>query len=110
MVTSDDFDSETLPLEWQFNHNPDNKNWSLTANPGHYRITTSRTDSRVQNAKNTLTMRTFGPKCSGRTLVDGSGMKFCDIAGFVACQDDKGFVALAKESGSYKVVMYSGDE
>ena len=110
MVTSDDFDSETLPLEWQFNHNPDNKNWSLTANPGHYRITTSRTDSRVQNAKNTLTMRTFGPKCSGRTLVDGSGMKDGDIAGLVALQDDKGFVALAKESGSYKVVMYSGDE
>ena len=110
MVTSDDFDSETLPLEWQFNHNPDNKNWSLTANPGHYRITTSRADTRVQNAKNTLTMRTFGPKCSGRTLVDGSGMKDGDMAGLVALQDDKGFVALAKESGSYKVVMYSGDE
>ena len=110
MVTSDDFDSDELPLEWQFNHNPDNKNWSLTANPGHYRITTSRTDTRVQNAKNTLTMRTFGPKCSGRTLVDGSGMKDGDIAGLVALQDDKGFVALAKDGGSYKVVMYSGDE
>ncbi len=110
MVTSDDFDSETLPLEWQFNHNPDNKNWSLTANPGHFRITTSRTDTRVQNAKNTLTMRTFGPKCSGRTLVDGSGMKDGDIAGLVALQDDKGFVALAKDGGSYKVVMYSGNE
>ena len=110
MVTSDDFDSETLPLEWQFNHNPDNNNWSLTANPGHYRITTSRVDSRVQNAKNTLTMRTFGPKCSGRTLVDGSGMKEGDMAGLVALQDDKGFVALAKDGGSYKVVMYSGDK
>ena len=82
----------------------------MTANPGYYRITTSRTDSRVQNAKNTLTMRTFGPKCSGRTLVDGTGMKDGDIAGLVALQDDKGFVALAKESGSYKVVMYSGNE
>jgi len=110
MVTSDDFDSDQLALEWQFNHNPDNKNWSLTANPGHYRITTSRTDSRVQNAKNTLTQRTFGPKCSGRTLVDGSGMKDGDIAGLVALQDDKGFVALAKDGGSYKVVMYSGNE
>ena len=59
MVTSDDFETEELALEWQFNHNPDNKNWSLTANPGYYRITTSRTDSRVQNAKNTLTMRTL---------------------------------------------------
>ena len=110
MVTSDDFDSDQLALEWQFNHNPDNKNWSLTANPGFYRITTSRTDSRVVSAKNTLTQRTFGPKCSGRTLVDGSGMKDGDMAGLVALQDDKGFVALAKDGGSYKVVMYTGNK
>ena len=110
MVTSDDFDSDVLALEWQFNHNPDNKNWSLTANPGFYRITTSRTDSRVVNAKNTLTQRTFGPKCSGRTLVDGTGMKDGDMAGLVALQDDKGFVALAKDGGSYKVVMYTGNK
>ena len=110
MVTSDDFDSDQLALEWQFNHNPDNKNWSLTANPGFYRITTSRTDSRVVNAKNTLTQRTFGPKCSGRTLVDGTGMKDGDMAGLVALQDDKGFVALAKDGGSYKVVMYTGNK
>ena len=110
MVTSDDFDSDVLPLEWQWNHNPDDKNWSLTANPGYFRITTSRTDSRIVTAKNTLTQRTFGPKCSGRTLVDGSGMKDGDIAGLVALQDDKGFVALAKSGDSYKVVMYSGGE
>ena len=110
MVTSDDFDSDALALEWQFNHNPDNKNWSLTANPGFYRITTSRTDSRVVRAKNTLTQRTFGPKCSGRTLVDGTGMKDGDMAGLVALQDDKGFVALAKDGGSYKVVMYTGNK
>ena len=110
MVTSDDFDSDALALEWQFNHNPDNKNWSLTANPGFYRITTSRTDKRVVSAKNTLTQRTFGPKCSGRTLVDGTGMKDGDMAGLVALQDDKGFVALAKDGGSYKVVMYTGNK
>jgi len=110
MVTSDDFESSELALEWQFNHNPDNKNWSLTANPGFYRITTSRTDSRVVTAKNTLTQRTFGPKCSGRTLVDGAGMKDGDMAGLVALQDDKGFVALAKDGGSYKVVMYTGNK
>jgi len=110
MVTSDDFDSEVLPLEWQWNHNPDNKNWSLSANPGFFRITTSRTDSRIVSAKNTLTQRAFGPKSSGRTLVDGKGMKDGDFAGLVALQDDKGFVALTKDGGSYKVVMYSGSE
>ena len=62
------------------------------------------------NAKNTLTQRSFGPKCSGRTLVDGTGMKDGDMAGLVALQDDKGFVALAKDGGSYKVVMYTGNK
>ena len=110
MVTSDDFDSDVLPLEWQWNHNPDNKNWSLTANPGFLRITTGRTDNRIVNAKNTLTQRSFGPKSSGRTLVDGKGMKDGDMAGLVALQDDKGFVALAKDGGNYKVVMYTGNK
>lgn len=108
MVTSDDFDSDVLALEWQWNHNPDNKNWSLTANPGFLRITTGRTDANVANAKNTLTQRTFGPKCSGRVLVDGTGMKDGDIAGLVALQDTKGYVALAKNGGSYNVIMKSG--
>ena len=110
MVTSDDFDSDVLALEWQWNHNPDDKNWSLTANPGHLRITTGRTDSRIVSAKNTLTQRTYGPKCSGRISVDGTGMKDGDIAGLVALQDDKGFVGIAKDGGKYKVVMYQGDE
>jgi hypothetical protein len=37
-------------------------------------------------------------------------MKDGDFAGLVALQDDKGFVALTKESGSYKVVMYTGNK
>ena len=82
----------------------------MSANPGFFRITTGRTDSRVVNAKNTLTQRSFGPKSSGRTLVDGTGMKDGDFAGLVALQDDKGFVALAKDGGSYKVVMYTGNK
>ncbi len=110
MVTSDDFDAEELPLEWQWNHNPDNKNWSLTTNPGKLRITTSRIDSRILNAKNTLTQRTFGPKCSGRIALDGTGMKDGDIAGLATIQENKGFVALVKDGINYRVAMYQGDK
>lgn len=107
MVTSDEFDGPDLALEWQWNHNPDNKNWKLA--DGKLRITTGRTDNRVTNVKNMLTQRTFGPKCVGRTLVDGANMKDGDIAGLAAWQDNKGFVALTKQNGNYKVVMYQGD-
>ncbi len=108
MVTSDDFNEETLALEWQWNHNPDNINWSLKAKTGSMRITTSRVDSRLYYAKNTLTQRSFGPKCSGRIAVDVSGMKDGDVAGLVALQDSLAFVGVAKSGSSLSVVQYQG--
>ena len=108
MVTSDDFDEETLALEWQWNHNPDNANWSLKAKKGSMRITTSRVDSRLYYAKNTLTQRSFGPKCSGRIALDASGMKDGDVAGLVALQDSLGIVGVSKSGNSLSVVQYQG--
>lgn len=112
MVTSDDFDEETLPLEWQWNHNPDNANWSLTANKGNLRIITSKVEASLNNglyyARNTLTQRSFGPKCSGRIALDASGMKDGDMAGLAALQDSMGFVAVYKSGSSLSIVEYQG--
>src|SRR5208337_1797238 len=33
-AASDEFTNTTLGLQWQWNHNPDNTKWSLTARPG----------------------------------------------------------------------------
>ncbi len=104
MVTSDDFDGPELPLEWQWNHNPDNSKWALS--DGKLKITTGRVDGKLYNAKNTLTQRTYGPKCSGRTLVNGKDMKDGDVAGLVALADSLGFVALEKNGNSFEVVYY----
>lgn len=104
-VTSDDFSTTTMPLEWQWNHNPDNANWSLSARPGHYRIKTGRIDANVLLARNTLTQRTFGPKCSGRISLDASGMKDGDVAGLLALQQDYGYVAVKKTGTALDVVM-----
>lgn len=44
IVASDDFNRKkgerTLPLVWQWNHNPDNSLWSLSARKGYLRLTT----------------------------------------------------------------------
>jgi beta-xylosidase len=105
IVTSDDFSSSVMKLEWQWNHNPDNNNWSLTERPGYYRIKTSRTDAQVVNARNTLTQRSFGPKCSGRIAMDASGMKDGDVAGLCAFQYGYGYVGFKKSGTSLSVVM-----
>lgn len=108
IVTSDDFNSTSMKLEWQWNHNPDNANWSLTARPGHYRITTSRTDANLLSAKNSLTQRSFGPKCSGRVALDASGLKDGDVAGLAGLQDTFGFVGVKNSGGSLSIVKYRG--
>lgn len=108
VVTSDDFSGSNMKLEWQWNHNPDNANWSLSARPGYYRITTSRVDNDIKKAKNSLTQMSFGPKCSGRIAMDASGMKDGDIAGLAAFQDNLGFVAVKKAGTALSVVMFKG--
>ncbi|HLP78899.1 MAG TPA: family 43 glycosylhydrolase, partial [Candidatus Paceibacterota bacterium] len=58
IVASDEFERKEgerpLPLVWQWNHNPDNKLWSVTQRPGFLRLTTGRTDQNFLTARNTL--------------------------------------------------------
>ena len=52
--TSDDFSSPQLNPQWEWNHNPDDAHWSLTARPGYLRIIPMRADS-LLSARDTLT-------------------------------------------------------
>jgi beta-xylosidase len=110
IVASDEFDykeGEPLKLAWQWNHNPDNDNWSVTDRPGYYRITTARVDSEVTQSKNILTQRTFGPVSSANTKVDVSHLKDGDYAGLIALQKQYGFVAVRQGEGKRAIVMAS---
>jgi beta-xylosidase len=113
IVTSDEFDREpgdnTLPLAWQWNHNPDDRNWSLTKQPGRLRLTTGRVDDVVTQARNTLTQRAFGPECSGTTLLEVGGMKDGDCAGLIALQNQFGFVGVRMGAGAKSIVMVSAE-
>lgn len=107
-VTSDDFNGNNLKLEWQWNHNPDNTKWSLSARPGFLRITSGRVDAQVVNARNTLTQRGFGPKSSGRVALDVSGLKDGDVAGLVALQNKYGYIGVKKSGTTNTIVMNNG--
>ncbi len=109
IVASDEFERKKgdrkLPLEWQWNHNPDHKNWDILQNPGRLRITTGRVDSNILFAKNMLTQRTFGPRSSAQTSIDASNMKNGDVAGLIALQNRYGYVGVKKENGKKSIVM-----
>jgi beta-xylosidase len=105
IVTSDEFKGKTLPLAWQWNHNPDDAHWSLTARPGFLRITPSHVAAEVVQARNTLTQRTFGPTSAATTCLHLDGLREGDFAGLVALQKKYGFVAATKAGGKNFLVM-----
>lgn len=109
LVASDEFDRRpgdpALPLVWQWNHNPDTGRWSLTERPGFLRLTTGRVDASFLAARNTLTQRTIGPECSGRTAIDVNHLKDGDFAGLALLQRDYGLVGVKAEGGTNFVVM-----
>ncbi len=96
-VISDEFEgSNTLKLQWQWNHNPDSEMWSLTDRPGFLRLKTGKATNNLLTARNTLTQRTKGPSCTACVKLDTSGIKDGDYAGIVALQNR--FAALGIEA------------
>ena len=111
IVASDEFSRRkgepALPLVWQWNHNPNNKLWSVIQRKGYLRLTTGRVDTSFVSARNTLTQRTFGPECSGSTSIDVSNMKEGDFAGLALLQRKFGLVGVKFNNRTKSIVMVS---
>ena len=109
IVASDEFSRKptepALPLVWQWNHNPDNSLWSLTARKGFLRLKTGRLDTSFLLARNTLTQHTIGPVCSGSISLNVSGMKDGDVAGLCLLQKNYGFVGVQVNGNVKSIVM-----
>jgi beta-xylosidase len=112
IVRSDEFDrgknEPPLPLAWQWNHNPDNSLWSVTARKGFLRLTTGRIDTSFILARNTLTQRTIGPQCSGSVSIEVAQMKDGDFAGIAMLQKKFGLLGVSNERGRKFIVQ--GDD
>ena len=113
LVASDEFKRKkgeaALPLVWQWNHNPDNKLWSVTERKGFLRLKTGRIDTDLLQARNTLTQRTIGPTSSASVALDVSKMKEGDFAGLCALQKKYGQVGVKVENGQKSIVMITTD-
>ena len=110
IVTSDEFNqgtqgSSVLPLQWQWNHNPDKSGWSLINRPGYLRLTNKRVAANFEAARNSLTQRSFGPQSSARIAIETAAMKDGDYAGLGALQSRYGFVGVHKSNGNKSIVM-----
>ena len=75
---NENFDGKQLGRIWQWNHNPDNKMWSLKG--GRLRLNTMPADE-LMWARNTLTQRVIGPKSIATVELYTKGMKDGDVCG-----------------------------
>lgn len=110
-VDNDDFsysEGDKLKLVWQWNHNPQNDFWSVTANPGYLRLTTDYVTDNIMFAHNSLTQRTYGPACKSETKISTGHMKPGDFAGLASVADQPAMIGvMCDEKGNKYVTQAS---
>jgi len=102
-----DYNGSNLKPGFEWNHNPDNRYWSLTARTGYLRLTngTLATNGVVTGARNILTTRTYGPESFGTIAMEINGMKNGDIAGLVAFNRNYAYCGVKMIDGQ-KYIIY----
>lgn len=98
--TDDEFSSETLSLQWQFNHNPVDEAWSLTSPRGCLTLQ-ALIAANVRLARNTITQKVMGYVGEATVAVDLSG-----IAEGQRC----GMACIGKENQSLGIKMEDGKQ
>lgn len=108
IYADDDFSytENKLKLVWQWNHNPDNANWSVTEREGYLRLTTGSLATSIKDARNSLTQRTYGPSCTSETCIDVTNMKNGDYAGICAFQNAYGQAGVMKDENGNSFIYY----
>ncbi len=111
IVGDDDFsypdfkEGDSLKKVWQWNHNPDDANWSVTENPGYYRIKNGKVAGNIWFARNSLTQRTVGPNFTSETCVLTENMKPGDYAGLAAISAHYGMVGVKCDENGNRYVF-----
>ena len=98
IATTDEFNEDTLNLQWQFNHNPVWNKFSFTEREGWLRLHTCNVTDSLYYAKNTITQRILGPISTATLKMDITNMKDGDVAGFSVFQWPYRSIAVVKEA------------
>jgi beta-xylosidase len=103
---SDEFASSTLGLQWEWNHNPVDAAWSLTARPGWMRLRALPAGHLV-TARNTLTQILQGPAMTATARLDLAAMSEGQRAGLAMFGTRPSWVGAVREQGATRIVFSS---
>lgn len=106
--TSDEFNTTKLGLQWQWNHNPEDRSWSLKSNKGYLALTALKAPD-IKNARNTITQKLMGKTGEITTalnctkLAAGQRAGLCLLGNYMhevgVLKGDSGMVVYANNNG-----------
>lgn len=107
--TSDEFDKSELGLQWQWNHNPVDENWSLVERPGYLRLKAMKATD-ILSARNTLTQKLMGPKGEIVTNLSVENMELGQKAGlaYLSGKEENWIAVVKRENGCFIEVVTDG--
>jgi len=94
---NEDFNGKSLGRVWQWNHNPDDKKWSLKN--GRLRLQ-SMPAEQLMWARNTLTQRVIGPTSITTVEIFTKGMKDGDVCGLGNINVPCSWIGIVKDGNS----------
>ena len=96
--TDDDFSSDKLSLQWQWNHNPVEKAWSLTS-PGNCLTLKALKSESFRFARNTLTQKIMGYESEATVAMDFSGIVEGQRCGLVCMGKENKMLGISMSDG-----------
>lgn len=101
--TNDDFNGSRLGLQWQFNHNPVDSAWSLSAREGMLTLQALHAAD-FKAARNTLTQKTVGYQGTATVKMDFGRMADGQRCGLACMGARNNVIGVMKEQG--KTMLY----
>lgn len=102
--TSDGFSGAKLGPQWEWNHNPDDQRWSLTARPGFLRLTGGPAVNLV-SARNTLTQALQARSVVITTRLETKGLVEGQRAGLAMFGAGIGAIGAIRKDGQTRIVF-----
>lgn len=106
--TSDEFNSPTLGLQWEWNHNPVDNAWSLTDRDGYLRLT-AHTATDLLTARNTLTQIAADPAFTATTLLDTHRMVDRESAGLCMLCSEASWIGIRQVDGRKLITRHTAN-
>lgn len=102
-MRSENFDGKELGRVWQWNHNPDDSEWSLKK--GKLRLNTLPAEQ-LMWARNTLTQRAIGPVSVTTVELDVNHLKDGDVCGLGNINVPCSWAGIVKENGKLSLCRF----